>query len=109
MQMVLVPLETLNKLMAEVAEVKELVKKGIANAAPTAADEDELLNAREIQKMLKISVSTFYEWIEKKKLPEGISIAGTRPKRWWRSDVEAAFKAGEKRHEDSTRENRRAR
>lgn len=57
--------------------------------APAPARTDEYLTARQVQELLQISESTFYEWIASGQLSPGRCF-GPRSKRWRREDLDGA-------------------
>lgn len=66
----------------------EATRVSTPEAKPSARAADELLTAREAQERLKISASTFYDWIRTGRLPEGITY-GPRSRRWRASEIGA--------------------
>lgn len=64
-------------------------RAAIDAAPPETTRSGELLTAREAQERLKVSASTFYDWIRKGRLPEGRAF-GPRTRRWKVSELEQA-------------------
>lgn len=56
------------------------------------ASEEKFLSAREVQHLLGIGESTFYEWLKAGRLPSGVQF-GPKVRRWRRSDIERAAPA----------------
>lgn len=92
-------------IIAALAEVERHANERVSAAAATCArvqgtgcstdhspSGEELLTAREAQRRLKISASTFYEWIRDGRLPGGIKY-GPRSRRWRASELVRCIEA----------------
>lgn len=72
-------------------EMTDEAQTPIDAAPPEPPRFGELLTAQEAQERLKISASTFYDWIRNGRLPEGRAY-GPRSRRWKMSELEQAVR-----------------